>query len=219
MTRGVRPQFRRWMGCPINNRHVQRCRSNRLHGCVVWCTVPDGHRTYSAVRPMLSFEVVVVFLFGSEVLRVDLCVSSRAFLPGTAPGTSCLQSCLVWHVMPPSRAGPRFPLQPGTRIFSAEGWCLVVTGDRMVATRMSHRTSSLPVTVASMDGFHCSSSCTGGMTWSGSDVSLHQALTSLDPAMIHGGWLMASHGHDARIHGECGPAFVERNCSRYRWRE
>lgn len=152
----------------------------------MWCTAADGHRTYSAVRPMLSFEVVVVFLFGSEVLSVDLCVSSRAFLPGTAPGTSCLQSCLVWHVMPPSRAGPRFPLQPGTRTFSAEGWCLVVTGDRMVATRMSHRTSSLPVTVASMDGFHCSSSCTGGMTWSGSDVSgeLSRVAITCHPRVI-----------------------------------
>lgn len=68
--------------------------------------------------------------------------------------------------------GDNFPVSgTGTRTFFKVGVVLVATGDRMVATRMSHRTSSLSVTVASMDGFHCSSSCTGGMTWSGSDVS------------------------------------------------
>lgn len=154
---------------------------------LVWCTVSDGHRTYSAVRPMLSFGVFFLSLSVQRSFEWT-CACHRVRFSGTAPGTSCLQSCLVWHVMPrqPSRAGPRFPLQPGTRTSQAEGWCLVVTGDRMVETHMSHRTSSLSVTVASMDGFHCSSSCTGGMTWSGSDVSgeLSRVAITCHPRVI-----------------------------------
>lgn len=139
---------------------------------LVWCTAADGHRTYSAVRPMFSSEVVVVSCSVQRSFEVDLCMSPRARVFRNCARNLCLQSFLVWHVMPRQTSrGDNFPVSgTGTRT-SRQGWSssrLVIAWWQLACLIASRHCF---VTVASMDGFHCSSSCTGGMTWSGSDVS------------------------------------------------
>lgn len=60
MTRGVCPPFRRWMDLSDQQSTCAKVSIESSPWTLVWCTAADGHRTYSAVRPMLSSEVVVV---------------------------------------------------------------------------------------------------------------------------------------------------------------
>lgn len=134
-----------------------------------WASHVLGRATHALIRGgcRISFRFRGPF---SGLVRVIACASFRncarnllsSILSRLARDASSTQSCGTAF-----SASTRHPY-----FFQAEGWCLVVTGDRMVGTHMSHRTSSqCSRDGASMDGFHCSSSCTGGMTWSGSDVS------------------------------------------------
>lgn len=222
MTRGVRPPFRRWTdlsdqqstcakvlieSSPWMRGVVHRSRwASHVLCRATHALIRGGRRIFSGSEVLLSGLVHVTTCACFPELRPEPLSSIFSRMARDASSTqSWRQLSRFWYRHPHlfGRGGV------SSRLVIA-WWQLAC----LIASRHCF------VTVASMDGFHCSSSCTGGMTWSGSDVSLHQALTSLDPAMIHDGWSMASHGHGARIHGECGPAFVERqNRSRYRWRE
>jgi len=87
MTRGVRPPFRRWMGCPINNRHAQRCRSvvsmnaDVVHRCR-WASRVLGRATHVLVRGGRR----IFFRFRGPLKWTCACHHVCVF-PGTAPGT------------------------------------------------------------------------------------------------------------------------------------
>lgn len=146
MTRGVRPPFRRWMDLSDQQSTCAKVSIESSPWTLVWCTAADGHRTYSAVRPMFSFEVVVVSCSVQRSFEVDLCMSPRARVSRNFARNLCPQSFLVWHVMPRQTSrGDNFPVSgTGTHaLIPSRGVVLVATGDRMVATRMSHRIPSL----------------------------------------------------------------------------
>ena len=154
----------------------------------MWCTAADGHRTYSAVRPMFSFEVVVVSFLVQRSFEVDLCMSPRARVSRNFARnfSSSIFSRMArdassnrsWRQL--SRFWYRHPY------LSRQGW----SSSRLVIAWWQLACLIAPrhcfVTVASMDGFHCSSSCTGGMTWSGSDVSgeLSRVAITCHPRVI-----------------------------------